>query len=387
LTTNNIRIASIRFFRRRTIDLINRYYEEMEKYSNLEYLQHLIDLIQKLIKENLIVIYPEPNLVQFLKNIFLLIGDLKFSNFFNLFFEILPNFNQTIVFHSNNLIFTLNTQKIARKQNKPELLLTLKRSDNENFPMDFDLNKEELSQIRKVFKSDNVLSLRFEPLINYMLELSELRIPLEKKRIELLLQKLLYAVKSLGIHWNIIPRPKIYNTIFRFLIRLIGFNLNPMKISYWAIPGFISNMVDTYLGLNYRITLIIADKEKPLSIMMLGFQDSSLIEIKSIQQKEIIVTENISTLSSAWNNINIKYGFNVLIVKIDIKIIEKIFETFVFRLNKLNIFTLYSLMRMLKQSKYLEIYPELPPFQLIKKKNSFSLIKLLLNVLIDKYEF
>ena len=382
----NIRIASVRFFRKRSIDLINRYYEELDKFTPFEFFTHLFDLIQKLIKQELIIIYPEPNIIKFLRSFFSVIGELKISDIIEKFFDLLPLFNQIITFHSIESDFMLHLKKLASEKKK-HLELTLKEIYIDKNPIDSNSTNKKLYQLQKEFKSDNLLILKLDSLTTFLLEVSELRIPINKEKLKLLLQKGLYAFSNLGNHWNINPRPKIYSTLIRFLTRLLGFNLNLTKISYWAIPEFIYYIFDSYFGLNYKIAFLLIDEGEIKNIISLECQNGTPIQIIPINQKDIINKESITPLSSIWNIININYGFHVILLKIDATLIRKLLDTFFFKLNKLGLFSLLSTMKMVKNPKYFDFFPELPPFQIIKKKNSLSLLKLLLNILIDKYEF
>jgi hypothetical protein len=378
----NIRIASVRFFRKRSIDLINRYYEELEKYTPIEFFTHLFELIQKLIKEELIIIYPEPNIIVFLRSLFSVIGNLKISEIVKKIFDILPLFNQIIIFHSKESDFMLHFKKFdLKKENNLELTLTGIKINKDTFDSKPTNNK--LFQLQKEFKNDKLLTLKLESLTNFLLELSELRIPFNKEKLKLILQKGLYAFSSIGTHWNINPRPKIYSTFIRFLIRLFGFNLNLRKISYWAIPEFICYILDSYLGLNYKIAFLLTDNGEIKHLFSLACQNGTPLQIIPIKQKDIVNSE----LSSIWKFINNNYGFHVILLKIDITLIRKLLDNFVFQLNKIGFFSFLSVMRMVKKPKYFDFFPDLPPFQIIKKKNSLSLMKLLLNNIIDKYEF
>lgn len=379
LKVKNTRIASIRFFRKRSIDLINRYYEKLEKCTMFEFLTNLLDLIQKLVKEELVIIYPEPNILKFLKSIFLLIGNIKLSDIIREFLNILPLFNQTLVFHSNKSDFMFYLQKF-NSHNKPNLELTLNELDLNQNPLSSSFNKNNF----KVQKGSKFIILHFEPLIEYLLEVSELSYPYDKDKLKLLLQKLLYAFTCINIHWNITPRPKIYNTLIRYLMRIIGFNFNLKKISYWSIPDFIYNFADTYLGLNYKLLFLLIEDDKPRRLISLTCQNSVPIEISVINHED---EKEIKSLNSLWDNLTRKYGFHVILFKIDIELVRKFIDTFLLNFDKIGLLSLLSIMKMIKKPEYFEVYPELPPFQILKKRNIILLAKLLLNNIVDKFEF
>jgi len=386
LETKKVRIASVRFFRRKSIDLINRFYEKLDKYTMFEFLSNLLDLIQKLVKEKLIIIYPEPNILSFLKSLFLLFGDLKLSDIFKEIITILPFFNQTIIFHSKELNFLFNLQKLS-SENQANLKLNLKKIDLEEHSLVSNLNKSDLSRLKKEFKSQNIKVFQFEPFIAYLLNVSELQAPFDKRKLKLLFQKILYAFTEKGIHWNIFPQPKIYNTIVRFLIRIFGFNINLKNLSYWALPDNLYNLIDVYLGLNYKIAFLLTNGEKPKYLISLSCQNGAPLKLTKINKENAIKNQKIESLSSLWNFINKKYGYHVLLFKIDIKMIQNLLDLFFFKFNKLNPFSLLSIMRKFKKSEYIDMFPELPPFKIMKKRNSLVLLKMILDNAIDRFEF
>ncbi|MEJ2296105.1 MAG: hypothetical protein P8Y23_15220, partial [Candidatus Lokiarchaeota archaeon] len=346
LEVKNIRIASIRFFRKRSIDLINRYYEKLEKCTTFEFLTNLSDLIQKLVKEELVIIYPEPNILNFLKSMFLLIGNIKLSDIIREALNIVPEFNQSLVFHSTKSDFTFYFQK-SNSHSTPHLELALSELNLDQNPLSYRFNK-------KSFKDQNAsefIILHFEPLIEYLLEVSELDFPSDKEKLKLLLQKTLYTFTCIGTHWNITPRPKIYNTLIRYLIRIIGFNFNLKHISYWAIPDFIYYFADTYLGLNYKMLFLLTDHDEPKRLISLTFQNGVPIEISVFNDES---EKEIKSLSSLWTNLTRKYGFHAILLKIDIELVRKFIDTFLFNFNKIGLFSLLSIMKMIKKSKYFE---------------------------------
>jgi len=99
----SVKISSIRIFTRRGIDLINTYCDNLEKYSMYEFLYRFVDLIQKLINENLIYLLPEPNVYRFLKDFFKILNNLQLSKLFRIIESFIPNFATVLVFYSRRL--------------------------------------------------------------------------------------------------------------------------------------------------------------------------------------------------------------------------------------------------------------------------------------------
>ena len=384
--TNNIRIASVRFFRRKSIDLINRFYEKLEKNSTLEFLSHFLELIQKMVKEELLIIYPEPNIIIFLKSIISIIGNIKLSEIFEKVFYILPFFNQSIIFHSNKLNFILNLQKKSTEAN-PNLELTIRKLDLNQNPLLSNIDSKELSNLKKQVKNQNLLILNFESFIDYILEVSEFQMPASKEKLKLLLQKFFYAFAKIGRFWNIYPKPKVYSTLLRFILRLFSFNLNLRNLSYWALPDLLYYLIDTYFGLNFKFALLLTDTEEPINLISLTFHNGTPLNLTPLNKDTLIKTKQIKSLIPIWNSINNQYGFHALILKIDIKLLQNILDTFLFKQNKLGFFSFLSIIKLGKKSQFFDIYPQIPPFQLFKKKNSLILLKMLLDNIVDRYEF
>ena len=167
-------------------------------------------------------------------------------------------------------------------------------------------------------------------------------------------------------------------------MRIIGFNFNLKKISYWSIPDFIYNFADTYLGLNYKLLFLLIEDDKPRRLISLTCQNSVPIEISVINHED---EKEIKSLNSLWDNLTRKYGFHVILFKIDIELVRKFIDTFLLNFDKIGLLSLLSIMKMIKKPEYFEVYPELPPFQILKKRNIILLAKLLLNNIVDKFEF
>lgn len=383
LETNNCRIGSVRFFRRKSIDLINRFYEKLEKCSTFEFLCNLLDLIQKLVKEELVIIYPEPNIVIFLKSLLSIIGNLKLSDILKQLFAILPFFHQAIVFHSNKVDFVLSLQQIST-QAKPNLKLKLRKLELNKNPLLLSTNKKELG---KQIKNKNLLILKLDSVTKYFLEVSELRTPINIEKLKLLLQKFFYAINKIGRLWNTFPRPKIYLPVLRFVLRLFSFNLSLRNLSYWALPDCIYYLINNYLGLNYKLALLFVNAEEPINLISLTFQNGAPLSMSPINKESIVKVKQNNSLIPIWNAINNQHGYHALIIKIDIKLLQKVLNIVLFRRDKFGLFSFLSIIKMGKNSKFFEIYPQVPPFQFFKNKNTLSLLKLLLDNIVDRYEF
>lgn len=384
LKQKQIKISLIRIFKKRGIDLINTYCSNLEKSPNLDFINPFLDLFQKLVQEDLIYLLPEPNIMQFFKNIFNLINDFKVSQFVQLIKILIPDFITTVVFYSEQLTFL----SIINKTNNSEILINLKTINELNLGLTDHLSKEGLQVIQKKCDSENIFSFRQDQLLELFLELVDLQFPIKKEVLKLILQKIIFGIRSFETYWNLLPRPKIYNTLIRFLLRLIGFNINFKKLSHWAIPDFLFNIIDTYFGLNSNILIILTDSNKIFTetFLMLEICNSSLRKIRPIDNSELN-EHKIESLESIRYHMLEKYGYIPIIIKIDKIIIQKVIRFFLFKYHKIKPFSLLSIIKMIKKDEFFQIIPKLPPYQLLKKKGAYSLLKLVLSIVIDKHEF
>ncbi|MFX1497537.1 MAG: hypothetical protein ACFFBH_08425 [Promethearchaeota archaeon] len=384
LEQKQIKVSLIRIFKKRGIDLINTYCSNLEKTPNLDFIIFFLDLFQKLIQEDLIYLLPEPNILSFFKGIFNIFSNFKVSQLGQLIKILLPDFITTVVFHSEELTFL----SIINKTNNSEISIDLKTINELNLELTDHLSKDRLQIIQKKCNSESIFSFRQEQLLELFLELVDLQFPIKKEYFKLMLQKIIFGIRSFEIHWNLLPRPKIYNTLIRFLLRLIGLNINFKKFSHWAIPDFLFNIFDTYFGLNSNVLIILTDDNKIFTknFLMLEIYNSSLIKTRLIDNSEFSKNK-IESLEPIKYHILEKYGCFPIIIKVDKALIQKIMRCFFFKYYKIKPLSLLSIVKMIKKDEFFQITPKLPPYQLLKRKGPFSLLKLLLSIVIDKHEF
>ncbi len=385
----SVKISSIRIFTRRGIDLINTYCDNLEKYSIYEFLYRFLDLIQKLINENLIYLFPEPNVYRFLKDFFKILNNLKLSKLFRIIESFISSFATVLVFYSRKLNIITEINKRDSKLNESKISINLRTTKDLDLEVKQYLSNNSLLLVQKKLNSESVVNLSQDHLISFFLDLFDLEIPIKKENFKLILQKFIYGIRSFEIHWNLLPRPRIYNTLIRFLVRLLGININFKKLSHWAIPDMFFSLIDTYFGLNSNILLIIVNKNRIFTktSLLLEIENSSLIKIIPIDNPEIIVKKKVDSLDSIRNSFLEKFGINPIIVKVDKNLIQMIISVLIFKIYKLKPLSLLKVLKMIKKEEYFQIHPILPPYQLIRKMGTISLLKLCLSILIDKHEF
>ncbi|MFX0179325.1 MAG: hypothetical protein ACFE78_03995 [Candidatus Hodarchaeota archaeon] len=384
-----VKINSIRIFTRRGIDLIKTYCDNLEGYSINEFIYRFVDLIQKLINENLIYILPEPNIYRFLKDFFKILDNLKLSKLFRIIENLISNFAAVFVFYSRRLNIITEISKRNSKLNESKISINLRTTKDLELELKQDLSNNSLLLIQKKLNSKSVVSLNQDLLISFFLDLFDLEIPIKKENFKLILQKFIYGIRSFEIHWNIVPRPRIYNALIRFLVRFLGININFKKLSHWTIPDMFFNLIDTYFGLNSNILLIIVNKNRIFTktSLLIIIENSSLRKIIPIDNPEIITDNKIDSLDLIRNSILEKFGINPIIVKVDKSLIQMVISVLIFKFYKIKPLSFLKILKMIKKEEYFQIYPRLPPYQLIKKKRTISLLKLFLSIIIDKHEF
>jgi len=381
----NLKISSLRIFKRRAIDIINRYCENLEKLSFYDFLVNFLDLNQKLLEEALFLIYPEPTIIQFIKKAIKILSGIKFSKIFGFIENLILPFNIIVLLNSNKMLIKLQIQKEISNDQSSNIKLRIDHLPPLENPTDV-VNTNILLNINKSeLKTKNVLIINQNDFLLILSDLFDLELPLRKQELKLFLQKILFGYRSYGIHWNMEPKPKIFNVLLRFLIRLLGVNVNLRKLSHWAIPELLFNLIDTYFGLNSNIILLLTSAHESNNNIgfLLKIENSSLVEFIPLNIKNSH-TDSLKTIRLKYSN---DFGYISSIIKIDKNLLQDFLNSFTFKFSKLKFFSLLKLLNRFKSSRYFQIYPEIPPYKIIKNKRSFSLLKALLAILIDKHEF
>ncbi|MHA1150078.1 MAG: hypothetical protein ACTSR8_17735 [Promethearchaeota archaeon] len=398
LEQENIQISTIRIFKQEAIELINTQCIDIEKISMTEFFQRITTFLTLLFEKELFYVYPTPNIFIFFKDAIKLLDQIKFRQLFEFLREILPDFDNSFVVHSDNNDLIL---KIKYSENK-EISLNIYTLKELNIqPIQHDIT-EIITQVKSKLNADIVYYLQLEHIITLLSDLFDLKIPFIKENLLLFVQKALYAYRSYERMWFMHPRPKVYNQGLRLIARLFGINLNMKKLSHWAIPEIFMNSFISYFGLNSQILVILTDSEKMPNLkpkkddylkkafrnaVLLSFENSSLVGITSIKKDVIIDDESFNNLKNIREIASKKYGYISSVLNIDKILLRKAIKNFVFKLTRFNPAEKYLALRAFKKDYYFNMYPELPPFKLIKEKGVISLFKAFLPILIDKHEF
>ncbi|MFW9826196.1 MAG: hypothetical protein ACFFEY_01085 [Candidatus Thorarchaeota archaeon] len=401
LKEKKIRISSLRIFKKEALELINNHCKEITKISLYEFFNSFSSLIQNLIQEELILIYPEPIIVTFLKKSLNLLDKIPLRSLFQLFYEILPEFRISLFLRGNftNLVVVL--QKKNSKSGVSDL--TLKFLSLGDLEIDYkNTNLDQiLITIQQKLKTEKIFLFNQKDLVSLLSDVFELIILFKRDNIKLLLQKALYGYRSFEKHWNVVPKSPFYKTLVRFFIRILGFNLNLRKLSHWAVPEIIFNYLDFFIGLNSKVLIIIKDTKKDKESkfqdkisktevkhsILIEIEQSAIKKISIVKLDEIFINSNSVSIDSVKNDLSIKYGFLSTVIVINKLLIQMIIQNFIIRGSKLSIIPQIKILKLLKKKMYLTIYPEFPPYKLLRNKRSRSLLKYILPIMIDKHEF
>ncbi|MHA1526340.1 MAG: hypothetical protein ACTSQD_04855, partial [Promethearchaeota archaeon] len=121
--------------------------------------------------------------------------------------------------------------------------------------------------------------------------------------------------------------------------------------------------------------------------LLLEVENKRLVSITPINKTEFMVDSIINKLDTIHANISAKYGYTSAVMNIDKSLLNSIIGSFGIKLSKYRPFSKSKAFKMLKKEQYFNIYPELPPFKLIKQSGMISLLKMILPIIIDKHEF
>lgn len=386
---HGIKISCIRLIRRRTIDLMNSHCERLTKSTYYEFIQSLLNIIQILLKQELIFIYPEPNILRFLKSSVSLLDGIKFSKVFEFIASVIPSFNALFVMNSNNLPIFLKLKKENTNSFHPEIELNLNLLESGKYNFNEQNLLHDLRAVQTYFKSERVLSIVQSSLLSFLSELFEMEVPPSKEKVKLIFQKLLYGIRSYDLCWNMVPKPRMSNTLVRFLIRLFGINLNLKKLSHWAVPEFIFGLIDTYIGLNANILVILTEQRNETlnsnNLILVRIENGAINKLEYIKDKNFLSKVDQESLESIRLSVSEKFGFITTVFKVDKFLIKAVLSAFLINFHKTSLFSILKVVKLLK--KHIQIYPEIPPYTLIKNRRSFSLLKDVLAIVIDKHEF
>lgn len=378
----NIKITSLRIHKKRLIDLISTHCRNLEKYSFLQAFISLIEIFQKCMEDNLLIIYPKSSIFQFVNDFFKIL-DINLSKLAKELIDLIKELNLFIIFNDEDFSFLSH---IYKKEDGAIDVELLQFKD--------EINYQNIDKVSKELKTTGLRYLNLNHLTQFILDLVEYEIPVAKEEFKLIIQELIYGMRSIQLEWDISPKPVLYNVLLRWILRLMGYNLNLRKISHWNIPDFFINLIISRIGFNSSLLFIITSTQNSNNLydsidylIKLDIVNGKINRVSSIN-KEKINSEILSDLRdlrlSLMNNLGIQAD---LMIKIDQTLIGEILNKCVINFHKLSHLSLYKILRKFKKSAYFDVFPEFPEVLLLKKKRFISFLKICLSVFIDRHEF
>ncbi len=378
----SIKITSLRILKKRLVDLINTHNSNLQGYDLTQTLSSIINLNQKAIDDDLLIIYPKPLGFHFIALLFTIL-DINLSKMVEDLADLIEGIDLAVIFANQDLSFLSHIYK------KKDGTINLELRD-----VSKELNYRDNNELSKNFNYKNVVYLNLSSLVTFFLDLFEYDIPIAKEELKLIVQKLLYGMRSIELEWNISPKPKLYNVLQRWILRIMGFNLNLRKLSHWNIPEFFGNLILSRIGLNSSILLILSDNDNPSDfrnsfryMIKLDLINGELNHISSLS-KQVSISDPIQNLESFRLRLLSELGIHTdLIIKIDRSLLRELLNRILVNFQDLSPLSLYKLAKKFKKSTYFDVFPEFPAFLLLKKKRFTSFLKDLISVLIDRHEF
>jgi len=386
-----VKISAIHLYDEKILDLINESYNNLENQSHFESIKRLLSFLQKCFLEDLIKIYPESSSFHFLKQYFRLYGKLNLSNLFGSLKTLMKGKSGIFIFKMEDLYLSLKIfdSKVQAKRDIDHDMYIELLNEEQVLELQDDPNKFLKKAIRD-FKLDFASFFKLEPLLEFLIDLFKQDLPLQKDDFCLMMQKIVFSFRSFENFWFVQPHPIISNTLVRFLLRIFGFNINIKKLSHWNLPDFFFNLLFSSLGFNSNILTIIAEKKKKANIlkhaMMLKFEDGALTSLTPLKSSDLKDFNLDDPRTFRINRFKEKYELLTIVI-INSELL-KYFISFILGVNKrFLILRLLKLFKLLKNDKNLLIYPKNIVLELIKKKRSIILLKYLLDISMDKFEF
>jgi hypothetical protein len=186
---SSLSISSMRIFKKLSIDLMNRLHETINKLSLEDYLKELIKFIEKVLQETLISFYPEPKSVRFISQALRFFDNFDLISIWDIFHKFIPNIKNVLLFKYKDLYFSLSINRTLREDKTPSLELKINEEKNLNFKQFYRTYLE--TQLKKVYERENnsnVLSIDLEILIDFVFDLFNYDLPIEKVDFILILQ-------------------------------------------------------------------------------------------------------------------------------------------------------------------------------------------------------
>ncbi|MFX1237974.1 MAG: hypothetical protein ACFFAS_15830 [Promethearchaeota archaeon] len=388
------KISSIRIFDENIITSINSLYSNDKPAHNLEFYRSLIDFIQEAFEQTMFLVYPIPGFIKFFEYFLKFLNKIRLSNIFTYFMEIFPDSSIGILFKHEKGDFFVDFTKAFKSRDKNLLKI---RITSPNIINEKSTNKYfSVKNIFKKEKFDLVYQFNLEDFISLVRDIFSVPFPLNKETIQFIAQKILFGFRSYDNRWYRAPLLRLYN-LKRFLLRILGFNLNIKKLSHWTIPTKFFEVLTSSFGLNSKFLILLTDinskngkKGLKNSLEWSGiveFENGSLMRLIPIEKKHLLKEEGINRLEDIKSKATEEHGSISAVLKVDKILMKHVIRFLVFQTPTLSIFKISKVLKQFKQDLYFEVHPEVPFVAFLKKARPFKLIKAITSVIVNKYEF
>jgi hypothetical protein len=397
--STGVRFSTLRILKKTGIDFLNLYLANLEEIVDFHIFKDLLDLFQTLLEENLLLIYPTPNIYRFSKELINFLDNIKISHIFQFICDLITEVDISFLLNSRELPIILSLNKDTIRSNRQNLFIEITTPKEIGLNLDGNNKQKLLKGVREKLNSKNAYFVDQNDIYSILNEIFELEIPLEINKLELIFQKLLFGFRNFENNWFKDPKPLIYNSIVKFFTRLFRFNLNLKKVSYWSIPRLFFNIIESNFGIYSRIVLILTsiDGKKTSRIeyiktafkkaILIEFRNREITKIVKLNRNDLFSEEEINTLNVIRANVSQKYGFISAVFNIDKFLLSEIIQNFSSEVFRFTPFSQFKVLKLFEEDQLFNVYPEVPELKFFKEKGIKKFLKILLPVLIDKYEF
>ncbi len=415
----NLRIIPLAFIND-FVSIYVKYFKSGINYGFFEMIGEYFDVIVKYRNQQMLLCYPPSPFFDFISKFDEYFLNFSYFAIIKAFRSYLPKSKMTITFRLKDgsafLSYFINISQL--------------RISFEFIPIpDYIFSKNTSSKIEdKIFKflkkdcnTKHNLIFQIEDITELIFEVINSQIPIQKDRFLLIEEKFLNFYRNIGIPWDMDPKPYIYNNNFRFWIYLLGFYINPRKLSFWSIPTLLQSFLSMFFSLTGD-TLIITGNKFPnltdtkkidkINGFIFSMNDGMIEKIQNIQDSELQkILETVknkildhsegdnykkskntrsSILSQIRTEFSDKISFISSIVWLSNDMISKIISILLLDFHRHNRFAgrkLVRIFRFFRKNRYFSVFPENHLYKKVKNQNSLQFLKSITPIFTDLHEF
>lgn len=387
---NCIRTIDVELFQSYA-DFLSKYGGEKNRYMPLNDLTSLIAQWISAIANGKWAQYPDPPLCTFIRNFS--------TRYANLSSRIFPFLLKRVHVKRPTLFLLGISQGILALKlvPTPKGLEIVPIAESIKPPLNWETFTEFLKDERVKHNARTVIHIQLQPIMDLLKEIVITPPPLSQERWNVVQQRTLQLFKDYGERWVTFPAPLATNNLFRFLTRLLGFNLNLRKLSYWYIPHAFTNILVEATGgkgailclyraeanvLGFLITIENATitRMEPINADLLASIRDRVLDSNHVPENTTKIFHLACQTYSNISNVllfNDKF-FDVLFCKL---------PTSFLYIRPLKVFAASSALKQLTDSRNFYIYPETVEYHYLRKLSGFKLLGWISRLFFDRHEF